>query len=186
MDWATLGMGVVIFVARIVDVSVGTMRVASIIQGRTRAAFILGFLETGMWVFIIASVLQRIAEKPVIGIFYALGFSTGNVVGIMLERRMAYGNMVVRAFVPSDGEKIAEAIYALGFGVTLFPGKGVKGPVTEVCVVCRRGEIRRITDTIESMWPGAFYVTEHAGLVSGINRPIAQPLAGWRGVQKKK
>ena len=179
-------MGFVIFGARIVDVCVGTRRLASIIQGRTRAAFILGFLETGMWVFIIASVLQRIAEKPVIGIFYALGFSTGNVVGIMLERRMAYGNMVVRAFVPSDGEKIAEAIYALGFGVTLFPGKGVKGPVTEVCVVCRRGEIRRITDTIESMWPGAFYVTEHAGLVSGINRPIAQPLAGWRGVQKKK
>jgi uncharacterized protein YebE (UPF0316 family) len=186
MDLATLGMGLLIFVARIVDVSVGTMRVSSIIQGRTRAAFILGFLETAMWVFIIASVLQRISDRPIIGIFYALGFSTGNVVGIMLERRMAYGNMVVRAFVPSDGERIAEAIYEQGFGVTLFPGKGVKGPVTEVCVVCRRGEIRQITDTIEDMWPGAFYVTEHAGVVRGINRPIAQPLTGWRGVQKKK
>ena len=186
MDLATLGMGVLIFVARIVDVSIGTLRVSSIIQGRTRAAFLLGFVETGMWVFIIASVIERIADSPIIGVFYALGFSTGNVVGIMLERRMAYGNMVVRAFVPSDGEKIAEAIYGQGFGVTLFPGKGVKGPVTEVCVVCRRGEIRQITDTIESMWPGAFYVTEHAGLVSGINRPIAQPLTGWRGVHKKK
>ena len=186
MDWATLGMGVVIFVARIVDVSVGTMRVASIIQGRTRAAFVLGALETGTWIFIIASVLDRIADNPIIGVFYALGFSTGNVVGIMLERRMAYGNMVVRAFVPSDGEKIAEAIYAEGYGVTLFPGKGVKGPVTEVCVVCRRGEIRTVTDIIETMWPGAFYVTEHAGVVSGINRPIAQPLTGWRGVHKKK
>ena len=186
MDWGTLAMGVVIFVARIVDVSVGTMRVASIIQGRTRAAFFLGFFETGMWVFIIASVLDRIADSPIIGVFYALGFSTGNVVGIMLERRMAYGNMVVRAFVPSDGEKIAEAIYEKGFGVTLFPGKGVKGPVTEVCVVCRRGEIRTITDTIEEMWPGAFYVAEPAGTVRGINRPIAQPLTGWRGVHKKK
>ncbi|MFH1864834.1 MAG: DUF5698 domain-containing protein [Candidatus Eisenbacteria bacterium] len=186
MDWATLGMGIVIFCARIVDVSLGTMRVASIIQGRTRSAFILGFLETGMWVFIIASVLQRIAEKPIVGIFYALGFSTGNVVGIMIERRLAYGNMVVRAFVPSDGEKIAAAIYEQGFGVTLFPGKGVKGPVTEVCVVCRRGEIKQIIDTIEKMWPGAFYVTEHAGTVRGINRPIMQPLTGWRGVHKKK
>jgi len=186
MDWATLGMGVLIFVARIVDVSIGTLRVSSIIQGRTRAAFMLGFIETGMWVFIIASVIERIADNPIIGVFYALGFSTGNVVGIMLDRKMAYGNMVVRAFVPSDGEKIAKAIYDDGFGVTLFQGKGIKGPVTEVCVVCRRGEIRQITDTIETMWPGAFYVTEHAGVVSGINRPIAQPLTGWRGIAKKK
>ncbi len=186
MDWATVGVGIVIFFARIVDVSLGTLRVASIVQGRTRAAFVLGFLETGMWVFIIASVLGRIAARPVVGVFYALGFSTGNVIGIMLEKRMAYGNMVVRAFVPSDGEKIAEAIYDQGFGVTLFPGKGVKGPVTEVCVVCRRGEIKQITDTIEKMWPGAFYVTEPAGTVSGINRPIMQPLTGWRGVFKKK
>lgn len=186
MDWATLWMGIVIFCARIVDVSIGTMRVASIIQGRTRAAFVLGFIETGMWVFIIASVLQRIADRPVVGVFYALGFSTGNVVGIMIERRLAYGNMVVRAFVPSDGERIAAAIYDKGFGVTLFPGKGVKGPVTEVCVVCRRGEIRTVVDTIEEMWPGAFYVTEPAGTVSGIDRPIMQPLTGWRGVFKKK
>jgi uncharacterized protein YebE (UPF0316 family) len=186
MDWGIIWHGVIIFCARIVDVSLGTMRVSSIIQGRTRAAFVLAFLETGMWVFIIASVLKTITAQPVIGVFYALGFATGNVVGIMLERRIAYGNMVVRAFVPSDGERIAQAIYDHGFGVTLFPGKGVKGPVTEVCVVCRRGEIRQITNIIEEMWPGAFYVTELAGNVRGINRPIAQPLAGWRSVQKKK
>lgn len=186
MDWATIGIGIIIFFARIVDVSIGTMRVASIVQGRTRAAFALGFLETAMWVFIIASVLERIADRPIVGVFYALGFSTGNALGIVLEKRIAYGNMVLRAFVPSDGEKIAQAIYDQGFGVTLFPGKGVKGPVTEVCVVCRRGEIRQITDTIEEMWPGAFYVTEPAGSVQGINRPIMQPLTGWRSVHKKK
>jgi uncharacterized protein YebE (UPF0316 family) len=146
----------------------------------------LGFLEIGMWIFVIASVLERITERPILGVFYAVGFSTGNVVGIMLERRIAYGNMVVRAFVPSDGERIAKAIYEQGFGVTLFPGKSVKGPVTEVCVVCRRGEIKQIIRTIEDMWPGAFYVTEPAGTVSGINRPIMQPLTGWRGIQKRK
>jgi uncharacterized protein YebE (UPF0316 family) len=186
MDWGTIWLGVVIFVARVLDVTVGTMRVASIVQGRTRSAFILAFLETGMWVFIIAAVLERIGQSPILGLFYAMGFATGNVVGIMVERRIAYGNMVVRAFVPSDGEKIAAAIYEQGFGVTLFQGKGMKGPVTEVCVVCRRGEIRQVTKTIEDMWPGAFYVTEHAGFVRGINRPIMQPLTGWRGVQKKK
>jgi uncharacterized protein YebE (UPF0316 family) len=186
MDWATIGIGIVIFLARIVDVSLGTMRVSSIIQGRTRAAFVLGFLEISMWLFIIASVLDRIADKPIVGVFYALGFSVGNVVGIMLEKRIAYGNMVVRAIVPSDGEKIAAAIYEQGFGVTLFPGKGVKGPVTEVCVVCRRGELKQVVDTIEKMWPGAFYVTELAGTVSGIERPIMQPLTGARGVFKKK
>jgi uncharacterized protein YebE (UPF0316 family) len=186
MDWMTLWIGVLVFCARIIDVSLGTMRVASIVQGRTRAAFLLGFMETAMWVYIIASVLHQIHDRPVVGLFYALGFSTGNVVGIKLEQRIAYGNMVVRAFVPSDGEKIAQAIYDQGFGVTLFPGKSVKGPVTEVCVVCRRAEIRQVIDTIETMWPGAFYVTEPAGTVSGISRPIMQPLTGWRGIHKKK
>ena len=107
MDWGTIWFGLVIFAARVVDVSIGTLRVASIVQGRTKAAFILAFLETGMWVFIISSVLGRIVERPIVGVFYALGFATGNVVGIMLERRMAYGNMVIRAFVPSDGENHA-------------------------------------------------------------------------------
>jgi uncharacterized protein YebE (UPF0316 family) len=186
MDMTTLLMGLVIFIARIVDVSLGTMRMVSIVQGRTRAAFVLGFVEVGMWLVIIASVLERIAEKPVLGVFYALGFATGNAVGILLERRIAYGNMVLRAFVPSDGKKIAQAVRDEGFGVTMFHGEGIKGPVTEVCVVCRRGEIGRVVGIVEKMWPNAFYVTELAGFVRGIDRPIAQPLTNWRGVFKKR
>lgn len=186
MDPMTLLLGLVIFIARIVDVSLGTMRMVSIVQGRTRAAFVLGFVEVGMWLVIIASVLDRIAEKPVLGVFYALGFATGNAVGIVLERRIAYGNMVLRAFVPSDGKKIAQAVRDEGFGVTMFHGEGIKGPVTEVCVVCRRGEIGRVIGIVEEMWPSAFYVTELAGFVRGIDRPIAQPLTNWRGVFKKR
>ena len=186
MDSITLLTGLVVFLARVIDVTLGTMRMASIVQGRTRVAFFLAFVETSMWLVIIASVLQKIAEKPILGVFYALGFATGNVVGILVERRIAYGNMVVRAFVPSDGMAIARAIREQGFGVTTFPGEGVKGPVTEVCVVCRRCEVNDVLDTVEKMWPGAFYVTELAGHVRGIDRPITRPLIGWRGVHKKR
>lgn len=185
-DPATLLMGISIFFARVADVAMGTMRTISIVQGRTKLAFLLGFVEVSMWLVVISAVIHRIVEKPILGVFYALGFSTGNVVGILLERRIAFGHMVLRIITPRAGKVMAEKIRDAGFGVTTFQGEGLSGPVTMLYVVCRRRDLTKVIQMARLLEPDAFYLTEQAGSVSKIYRPFMPSPTGWRAIFKKK
>lgn len=186
LDWATLGLGVLIFCARVADVSAGTVRTISIVQGRTLLAFVLGFVEISLWLAVIAAVLSRILAEPVLGVFYALGFSTGNVVGIKLERRLAFGHMVLRVVSRGRAQDLCQALRDAGQGVTTFAGQGRDGPVTLLYVACRRRDLPRLADLVEAIEPGAFFIAEPAGQVSKLMRPHLQTATGWRAMFKKK
>jgi uncharacterized protein YebE (UPF0316 family) len=186
LDWPTLATGLLVFLARVVDVTTGTMRTISIVQGRMWTAFVLGLVEVTMWLIVISAVLAQIATRPILGVFYALGFSTGNVVGILLERRLALGHLSLRVISVSNGPRIAKALRDLGLSVTSFQGEGKDGPVTLLYAVCGRRQLRKALDTVQRIEPTAFYSTEMTGHVSKLLRPIMTPTTGWRSVFKKK
>ncbi len=186
LSWATLLMGVAIFLARIVDVSMGTIRTIAIVQGRTTAAFFLGFFEVSMWLVVVATVVGKVMDQPILGVFYALGFSTGNVIGIKIERRIAFGYTVLRVISQKKGHHMAEEIRQAGYPVTTFEGEGKSGPVTELYVVCRRKDLRTLLSLVTKIDSQAFYITEQAGGVSKIPRPFMSPRTGWRAIMKKK
>lgn len=186
LDLYTLLTGIVVFLFRIVDVSLGTIRTISTVQGRTRTAFILGFVEVSMWLAVIAAIVSRVAERPILGVFYALGFSTGNVVGILIERKLAFGHTVLRVITQERGERLAVELREIGHPATCFEGRGGSGPVTEVCVVCRRRDLNAILAVVGDVVPEAFYVTEPVGMVRTVRRPTMQNPTGWRAVLKKK
>ncbi len=81
---------------------------------------------------------------------------------------------------------MADKIRSKGNAVTTFVGEGKSGQVIELYVVCRRRELKKILQTTLALDPEAFYVTEQAGAVSNVCRPIMQPVTGWRSVFKKK
>ena len=186
MDGLTLLTGLLVFAARVTDVTLGTVRTISIVHGRTKIAFFLGFIEVSLWLVVIATILPRVMERPVLGIFYALGFSTGNVVGIYLEKKMAFGNIVVRIISLHNGRQMAEKIRGMGYGVTIFSGEGLTGPVLQLNIVCRRKNLNEILDTVKDLDPDAFYLTESAGNVSKLYRPEPANPTGWRAIFKKK
>jgi uncharacterized protein YebE (UPF0316 family) len=185
-DVSTLLMGGVIFLARVTDVTLGTVRTISIVHGRTKTAFILGFFEVSMWLVVISMVVQKIVEKPILGVFYALGFSTGNVVGIMLERRLGFGHMTLRIISPNRGKDMADELRGARYGVTIFKGEGLTGPVTLLYVVCRRRDLHHILSIVNKIDPDSFHITEQAGDVSKVCAPFAQLPTGWRAIFKKK
>ena len=186
-DYPTLLLGIVIFLARVADVSMGTMRTISIVQGRTKIAFLLGFIEVSVWLVIISTVIHSIAEKPILGVFYALGFSTGNVAGILLEKRLAFGHIILRIISTKSGKEIGEKIRKSGHAVTAFQGEGLTGPVTMLYVVCLRKEQNDVVQVVKRIEPEAFYTVDLAGSVSKIYRPcLPQEPTGWRAIFKKK
>ena len=179
-------LGILIFLARVVDVSVGTLRTISIVQGRTKIAFFLAFIETSVWLLVLSAVLPQVMHTPILGVFYAFGFATGNVVGIMAEKRLAMGYTNFRVITTKFAREITNSLREKGFAVTTFEGEGKDGKVTEIYVASERKNLPTLVKLVKEIEPDAFYIAEQAGYMSKIHRPTMVPTTGWRGVQKKK
>ena len=179
-------LGILVFLARIVDVSVGTLRTISIIQGRSKVAFFLAFIETTVWLLVLSAVLPQVMNSPILGVFYAFGFATGNVVGILVEKRLAMGYTNFRVITTKFAKEITHSLREKGFAVTNFEGEGKDGKVTEIYVVSDRKNLSTLVKIVKEIEPEAFYIAEQAGIVSKIRRPTMVPATGWRAVQKKK
>ncbi|MDD3604266.1 MAG: DUF5698 domain-containing protein [Kiritimatiellae bacterium] len=183
-DWNILMLGTVIFLARILDVSLGTLRIISVVQGRTWTAFFLGFFEVGIWITIISAVMHYINEQPILGFFYALGFAAGSVVGIKIERRIASGHIALRLISYEHGETMVEAIRRAGYGMTVYEGMGKHGPVRELFLVCLRKDRSAILKIAKSIDPDVFSTTSPADTYSRIYRPAASFSSGWQSLLK--
>lgn len=185
-DFNMLLTGMIIFVARICDVSIGTVRTIVTVQGRTVIAFVLAVFEIVIWVTVASAVINQIEEKPILVIFYAFGFATGNVVGIIVERRLAFGFIILKVITRNAGSAIADSLRKRGQPVTLFVGEGMTGPVKELYIACRRRDLKWILPEVKEMDQDAFYVIEQARDVSKVFRPIYSPIGGWRSRHKRK
>jgi uncharacterized protein YebE (UPF0316 family) len=179
-------LGIFVFIARIVDVSLGTIRTISIVQGRTKVAFFLAFIETTVWLLVLSAVLPQVMQSPVLGVFYAFGFATGNVVGIAVEKRLAMGYTNFRIITSRFAKEITNVLRDRGFAVTTFEGEGKDGIVTEIYVASERKNLPALIKLVKEIEPDAFYIAEQAGIVSKIRRPTMIPPTGWRGIQKRK
>lgn len=182
-DWL---YAILVFFARLTDVSLGTLRTIAIVHGRTTLAFWLGFFESAIWLAVVSTIVQTVAQQPLLGIVYAFGFASGNLVGIKIEKVIAMGHLILRIISRDNSHSIAAKIRENGYRVTTFAGEGRNGPVQEHYVVCRRRDLKSVLQTVIKIDPEAFYVTEQAGSVSNVCRPIMQPVTGWRAVFKKK
>jgi uncharacterized protein YebE (UPF0316 family) len=186
-EWGTLTTGLIIFLARICDVSLGTIRTIITVQGRGAIAFFLAIFEILIWIAVVSTVVQKISDQPILAVFYALGFATGNMVGIAVERKIALGFMVLRVFTRTGDKNMCGRLRAMGQPVTVFQGEGMHGPVNELYIACRRRDLAKLLEIVKSEDPEAFYIMEMARDVCRTLRPLAAECSGgWRSVFKRK
>lgn len=172
-----------IIVARIADVTLGTLRTVYVVQGRRILAWVLGFLEILIWITAVSQVLQNLSS-PAYAISYALGFATGNFVGMTLEQWVAFGRQVVRVFT-REGAKIAAQLRSEGFRVTSFQGEGRDGPIDMLFIEVPRRKTSDITLFARELDPKCFYIIEDVRETSLAAITLHQP-TGWRTILKKK
>jgi uncharacterized protein YebE (UPF0316 family) len=181
--WLT---GAFIFLARICDVSLGTVRTIITVQGRSVVAFFLAIFEILIWISVVSTVVQKVGSQPILAVFYAFGFATGNIVGIAVERKIALGFMVLRVFTRTAGKSMTERLRTMGQPVTVFRGEGMHGPVDELYIACRRRDMGKLLEIVNAEDPEAFYITEMARDVCRSIRPLSTECGGWRSVFKRK
>lgn len=161
-----------IFLARILDVSIGTVRTILVVRSRRILAAVLGFFEVIIWLVAAAQVIQNL-DAWYLAIAYAAGFATGNIVGIVIESKLAIGSELVRAVSENLEVSLADALREEGYSVTELPGKGDDDrPVEVLLVVEKRRKIPRLLATIMRIDPTAFWT------VSDIkSHPILPPVS---------
>ncbi|NUM53429.1 MAG: DUF2179 domain-containing protein [Candidatus Hydrogenedentes bacterium] len=184
METSILLTGVLVFFARILDVAMGTLRTMMTVQGRTLIAFSLGFVEVIIWILVVSAVVSQIKESPALILFYAFGFASGNVVGILVEARLALGNVSLKVISRKEGNTLADKLRAAGQPVTVFAGMGMHGPVHQLFVVCRRRDVNHLLAVVKSVDANAFIITEMVKDVNKFLNPIRIPFDSLRSDSK--
>lgn len=146
---------ILIFGLRIVDVSLGTLRIVYVTRGERLHASLLGLLEVLAWVMAAGTAILNLTS-PFHVLGYAGGFSAGTWVGMWLEEKTAVGIATVQAFCRRPHSGVPNGLRSLGLGVTQVEGEGLEGPVDVVSTVVRRRLVPRVIDTIEAHDPDAF------------------------------
>ncbi|MGP1309269.1 MAG: DUF2179 domain-containing protein [Phycisphaerales bacterium] len=155
-----------IFLARVGDVSIGTMRVMLMIQGNRWLAAGLGVLEVTIWVLAVREALAYI-PNPFAIIGYAGGFAAGTLVGMTIEDKLAFGYRAVRIINPDPEIEVARALRDLGYRATKIPGYGRDGPVEVVFCVIRRRALARFMDQAGQVAPKSFATIERVDRATG-------------------
>lgn len=148
---------VFIFLLRICDVSLATLRVLLAVRGARVAVPVIGFFEVLIWIFAIGTAVQHL-DSPIHLLAYAGGFAAGNVVGLWIEGKLAFGLASVRVISRHGGVEMAEALRDMGFGVTEFAGQGREGLVEVVYLVARRRQVPLILAEVDR-WDDEAFVT---------------------------
>jgi uncharacterized protein YebE (UPF0316 family) len=185
MNMDVLFFGVLIFLAEVAVLTLGTVRTMVTVLGESRAAFALGCLEMTLWIFGTSAVMLKVGEEPFLGVCYAMGFAVGNVVGILAEKKLALGNVVVRIISAFHGAEIARAVRCAGFMITTVAGEAADGPVTVQFVVCKRKDMKDVLRVARDVDPELFYTFETAGGASSIHSPSGSRVDKLLGPIKK-
>ena len=157
-----------IFFARIMDVSIGTMRVIFVSRGYKLFAVICGFFEVLIWLIAITQILKNLTN-PLYYIAYAGGFATGNFVGMFIEEKIALGNVLVRVVAKKEPVYLIEYLEKNNYGVTLLPAQGLYGAVTILLTIVPRTELEKVISFIREVNPYAFYTVEDVRFVNEEN-----------------
>jgi uncharacterized protein YebE (UPF0316 family) len=148
-----------IFAARLVNIAIDTLRFMITLRGKTWLSWILGFVESVLFVVIIGSVLNNL-QNPLNIIGYAAGFATGNVVGMAIEKRLAIGFTHFNIISKDHSTEIADALRAHGYGVTEIPARGRESSFMMIDCSVRRKQADEVEDLSLSLDPEAFITAE--------------------------
>jgi len=147
-----------IFFARILDVSLGTIRIVMISKGQKRIAPILGFFEVLIWLIAMGQIMQNL-DNWTCYIAYAGGFASGNYIGMLIEEKLAVGIVTLQIITAMNADKLINALKLAGYGITYHNAVGgASGNMVSVIYsVVKRTDINKVVSMIREYNPNAFY-----------------------------
>jgi len=170
----TIIWSLIVFIARIVDVSLGTIRVNMIIRKKKIIAALIGFVEVTIFISIIVRIIKNVDN--IYGILaYGAGFAVGTVVGIIITEKFTRDLISTNIISRKSNNGIKELLLKDGFAYTCYRGTGRQGEVKIINVVCRHDSLPKLNKLIHDKDPRAFVVSHmldktYGGFIRGLKK----------------
>jgi uncharacterized protein YebE (UPF0316 family) len=157
--FAWVVLPILIFLARIADVSLGTVRVILVSQRLKYLAPVAGFFEVLIWILVIGQIMKNLSS-PICYVAYAGGFAAGNFIGILIAERLSLGTVLVRVIFPKQANGLIGRLRERRYGVTSIDGQGANGPVQILFTIVPRRDAYAVIELVKEANPQAFYSIE--------------------------
>ncbi len=148
-----------IFAARVCDVSIGTVRLLTLSRGYKLITVVLGFFELLVWLLAIGQVFQNLTSITCY-LAYAGGFAAGNYVGMTIEEKLALGSVMVRLVTKMPADDLIRYLQEENYRYTSVRAQGSSGDVHIIFLVIKRRDINKVVQLIDRFNPNAFYTVE--------------------------
>jgi len=156
---------ILIFLARIVDVTVGTVRIVMVSKGKRHIAPLLGFIEVFIWIIAVGKIMQNLDNWA--NIFaYSAGFATGNYIGLIIEEKVAMGIVRIQVITAKVADELIIKLKKAGYGITHHEATGVNGKVSILYSIINRADLPMVIKVIREFNPNAFYSIEDVRFVN--------------------
>jgi uncharacterized protein YebE (UPF0316 family) len=186
--WVILPL--LIFFARIMDVSIGTLRLIFVSKGYKFYAPMLGFFEVIVWLLAIGQIMQHL-DNFLCYIAYGLGFATGNFLGILLDEKMSLGTVLIRVVPKMDTTDLINHLRENSFGASLVDIEGMTGKLKMIFTIVKRKDLKEVLGLIQEHNPQAFVTIEDVktareGYFRLSRKKMFSPLALFNDIRKGK
>ncbi len=184
--FAYVVLPLLIFLARVLEVSVNTVRIIYMLGGRKYTSTILGFFEAFIWLIAMRQIFQHL-DNWLCLFMYAGGFAAGIFVGMMIEERIAYGKVIVRIITQNEVAPLIQFLSTLNFQHTKVRAEGPKGVENLIFTVLEREHLDGLIKKLKEILPKAFYTVENVkaagenGMVDHSRKGL-NPFSWLRGV----
>jgi uncharacterized protein YebE (UPF0316 family) len=162
--WVILPL--LIFLARICDVTMETIRIVFISKGIRLLAAMIAFFEIVIWLLAVEVVMKDLSNIANF-LAFAMGFAMGTYVGLVVEEKLSLGMVILRIVtIDESRDAITTYMQSENHGVTCLDARGSRGTVTMILSLVNRSELSRITKGIERINPRAFFSIEDVRYVN--------------------
>ena len=165
---------ILIFCARIMDVSLDTVRILFINRNLKFYVTFTAFFAVLIWLMVMRQIFQQL-NNPACYLAYAAGYATGNFVGMIIENKISIGKVIIRIITRMESEQLVALLRSSGYGVTVIEAEGATGAVEVIFMIVERSDIKRVVEMIRENNPLAFYSVEDVRMVSEAVTPFRLP-----------
>lgn len=156
---------ILIILGRVIDVSLGTLKIILISKGYRSISAVLGFFESFIWIIVVSQIMKQL-NNYYYYVAYGMGFALGTYLGVTLERYLSLGQAIIRVITRLPGDDLAQYLFDNNYTITKVYGEGKYGPVSILFLVVHRKQIDEVIQIIEEFNPKAFYTIEEVKSVS--------------------
>lgn len=175
---------VLIFIARIFDVSLDTIRVIMVSKGLRKLAPYIGFFQILIWIITITRIMENL-DNWTTYVAYAAGFATGNYVGMWIEEQIAIGHELLRVITRQNADELVNELRNSGYAVTVTSGYGKEGEVGILFLVVKRKILNEVISLVKKYNPKAFYTVEDMRFVRDPEVITPARKKKWRKIKSK-